>query len=168
MSKILVSYLSRTGNTQKVAQAIHDALEGDKAIKPYTVVEDGEVDSYDLVFIGFPVHAHSVPPRMEDFLREIPKGEKIALFCTHGSLTGTHLSREALQHASVLASRAKILGTFSCRGKVAPEVLETLSKSPEHHAWAEMAVTARTHPDENDLEDARAFARWVQTVHAQT
>lgn len=168
MSKILVTYMSQTGNTQKIAGAIHEALAGEKVIKPYTDVEEKEINSSDLVFIGFPVQAHGVPPRMEEFLRRIPKGKKIAIFCTHGSFSGTHLSREALQHAAVLAARAKVLGSFSCRGRVAPEVMETLSKSPEHHAWAEMAATARAHPDEHDIEDARAFARWIQTVHAQS
>ena len=37
----------------------------------------------------------------------------------------------------------------------------------EHEAWADMAATAATHPDESDLEDARSFARWIQTLGAQ-
>ena len=86
---------------------------------------------------------------------------------THGSLTGSQLSREALEHAFVLASMAKVLGSFSCRGKVSPEALDVLMKSPEHMAWAEMAASARNHPDQNDLEDARAFARWVITLYSQ-
>jgi hypothetical protein len=59
------------------------------------------------------------------------------------------------------------LGTFTCRGKVSSEALEVLSKSPEHAAWTEMAASARSHPDENDIKDAQAFARWVLTLYAQ-
>jgi len=162
MSKILVTYFSHTGNTKKIAEAIYESLEGEKTIKPLEEIQD--IKNFRLIFIGFPVHSHSVPFQIEDFLKKIPQGKKIALFSTHGSHTGSRLSREALEHAATLASQAKILGTFSCRGKVSPEALEILNKSPEHKAWIEMAASSHTHPDENDLEDAVSFARWIITL----
>ena len=162
MQKILVTYFSKTGNTKKIAETIYETLEGEKEIKPLEEVE--AIDHYNLIFIGFPVHAHSVPYKVEVFLRKIPPNKKIALFSTHGALTGSRLAREAIEHAVVIASQAKVIGTFSCRGKVSPEALEVLSKSPEHEAWADMAASARPHPTERDLEDARAFAKWVTTL----
>ena len=163
--KKLVTYFSITGNTKKVAEAIYETLEGDKEIK--TIEDCPKLEEYSLVFIGFPVHSHSVPYKVETFLKNIEQGKNIALFSTHGSLTGSRLSREALEHAAVLASKAKVLGSFTCRGKVSPKALEVLMKSPEHMAWADMAASARNHPDENDLKDAQAFARWVLTLHSQ-
>jgi hypothetical protein len=77
------------------------------------------------------------------------------------------LSREALEYAGVLVSKTKMLGSFSCRGKVSPQALEVLMKSPEHVAWAEMAPSARNHPDQFDIEDARVFARWILTLYSQ-
>jgi len=165
MSKILVTYLSQTGNTKKIAETIYENLEGNKTIMPVDEVK--EIEDYSLIFIGFPVHSHSVPFKIERLLKKIPQGKKIALFSTHGSLPGGHLAREALEHAAVISSKAKILGTFSCRGKVSLAALEVLSKSPEHRAWAEMAASAPTHPDERDLEDARSFAKWVMILSAQ-
>ncbi len=165
MSKILVTYISWTGNTKKVADAIFEVLGGDKTIK--TMDEAQILDEYDLIFIGFPVHAHSVPFKTEELIKRIPPGKKIALFSTHGSLTGSRLARQALEHASILAPSSKILGTFTCRGKVSLQALEVLSKSPEHKAWAEMAASAQTHPDEHDLEDARSFAKWIMTLSLQ-
>mgnify|MGYP001045513675 CR=1 FL=1 len=164
MSKILVIYFSQTGNTKKVAEAIYQALEGDKVIKAVNEVQ--EVDEFHLMFIGFPVHSHGVPFKIERLLKQIPQGKKIALFCTHGSHTGSRLSREALEHAVTVASKAKILATFSCRGRVSHAALEALSKSPEHIAWTEMAASAQSHPTEGDLEDASSFARWVITLSA--
>ena len=82
-------------------------------------------------------------------------------------MTGSRLSREALEHASILIAGAKLLGTFSCRGKVSMKALEVLMQSPEHEAWADMAASAATHPDASDLEDARSFARWIVTLGAQ-
>lgn len=165
MAKTLVTYFSRTGNTKLVAEAIGEALSGDKAIKP--MAEAGDLTPYRLVFAGFPIQAHSVPYPVEIFLKSIPEGKKVALFSTHGSVTGSRLSREALEYASVLVSKARLMGTFSCRGKVSVRALEVLMQSPEHEAWADMAASAATHPDESDLEGARAFARWIVTLSAQ-
>jgi len=165
MSKILVTYFSLTGNTKKIAESIHSVLEGDKKIEPVDDVQ--ELDDYTLVFIGFPVHSHSVPFKIEMLLRRIPEGKKIALFSTHGAIKGSRLSQEAIEHAAVTASKAKILGIFSCRGKVSSKAQEVLSKSPEHTLWAEMSVSAQTHPNEADLEDARTFARKIVTLSHQ-
>lgn len=165
MRKILVTYYSLTGNTKKIAEAIFEPLEGEKTIKP--LEEVNETGNYNLIFVGFPVHSHSVPYAVEKFLRTIPPGKKLALFSTHGSHTGSRLSREALEHAVVLAARVKVLGTFSCRGKVSRDAMEKLKKSPEHSLWTEMAASAHTHPDKDDLEEARAFARWIQAIASQ-
>lgn len=167
MSKTLVTYHSLTENTKKVAEVIWESLEGEKAIKPLRDVTPEELGQFTLLFVGFPVHSHSVPYCVEEFLKAIPKGEKTAFFCTHGSLTGSQLSRAALEYAVVLAAGAKILGTFSCRGRVSSDTLETLIKSPEHHVWTEMAASANSHPDESDLEDTRTFARQILTLSYQ-
>jgi len=164
MSKILVTYFSRTGNTKKVAEAIFDAIRGDKVLKPMNEVEDSSL--YQLIFAGFPVQTHTVPYQAELFLKKIPPGKKVALFSTHGSVTGTDLSRQALEYAAVLVSKAKLIGTFTCRGKVSMKALEALAQFYEHEAWAEMAASAATHPDDHDLSEARAFAERVLTLSA--
>ncbi|MBP1661388.1 MAG: hypothetical protein H6P95_2580 [Candidatus Aminicenantes bacterium] len=165
MAKTLVTYFSRTGNTKLVAEAIYEALPGDKTIRP--IAEASDLAPYSLLVVGFPVQAHSVPYPAEVFLKTIPEGKNVALFSTHGSVTGSRLSREALEYASILIAKAKLIGTFSCRGKVSMKALEILMQSPEHEAWADMAATAATHPDASDLEDARSFARWISTLSAQ-
>lgn len=165
MAKILVTYFTRTGNTKLVADAIFEAFAGDKTLKP--MAEAGDLAPYQVVFAGFPVQTHSVPYPAEIFLKTIPEGNKVALFSTHGSVTGSRLSREALEYASVLLAKAKVIGTFSCRGKVSMKALEILMQSPEHEAWADQAASAATHPDPSDLEDARSFARWIMTLGTQ-
>jgi flavodoxin len=162
MYKVLVTFYSKTGNTRKVAEAIYEALPDIKTIKPVEEVQ--QIDEYNLMFVGFPVHSHSVPFKVEKFLRSIPEGKKIALFSTHGSLTGSRLSREAIEHAVVVAYQAEVVSTFSCRGKASQEALEVLRSSPEHEAWVDMAASASAHPNEHDLEEARAFARWALTL----
>lgn len=167
MSKTLVTYVSQTGNTKSVAEAIYAAVEGEKAINPIEHIMAEDLTEFSLIFIGFPVHSHSLPFKAESLIKSLPPKKKIALFSTHGSLTGGHLAREALEYAAVVSAHTQILGTFSCRGKVSMHAMDVLRKSPEHKAWAEMAASARSHPDDSDLADARSFAKWVQTLFAQ-
>jgi flavodoxin len=160
--KILVTYFTQTGNTEKVARAIYGVIGAQKEILSIDKVKDP--GGYDIIVCGFPVHAHSVPLPVEHFIKMIPPGRKIALFATHGSLRGGELAATAIEHAASLASKLKVLGTFGCRGKVDPKVIETLLKKPEHRAWAETAKSAAIHPDEADLEDARHFAKKVTAM----
>jgi flavodoxin len=160
--KALVTYFSQTGNTEKVARAIYDAIQ--TADKDFVEISDvRDVESYDLVFCGFPVQAHSVPPKVEAFLEDLPEGTKVALFGTHGSLRGGELAVQAFYHAITITPKLRILGTFGCRGKVKRNLLEALMKKPENIAWANEAQGATGHPDQADLEDAAEFARTMIT-----
>ncbi len=167
MNKTLVAYFTRTGNTRTVAEAVFSALDGEKDIRPLDQVTS--LDAYDLVLVGFPVQMHSVPYPVEQFIKSIPARKKVAFFCTHGSLPGHRLSREAIEYAVVLAPQAKVLGTFCTRGKLSVQALETLGKSPQHQEWTEMSASAGTHPDAGDLEEARIFARQMKllALHAR-
>jgi len=48
--KVLVAYVSRTGNTKKVAEAIFQGMQEEKEIKELQNV--GNLEGYDLTFIG--------------------------------------------------------------------------------------------------------------------
>jgi len=157
--KALVAYHSKTGNTEKLARAIYAALHVEKEIYPLREIQSFE--GYDIIFIGFPVQAHSVPPAVIPFFKNLPVGQPIALFCTHGSLRGGQLPKQALEQALGLAARAKVLGTFGVRGAVDPKVIDALMKQLEHQAWAEEALGAQGHPDEADLADGREFAKGI-------
>jgi len=154
--KVLVTYYTQTGNTEKVAKAIYDAVAAQKEILP---VAQAVPAGYDLVFCGFPVHAHSVPGKMAEFIKGLPKGQKVAFFATHGSLRGGQLPRQAFDSAAGLAAGLKVLGQFGCRGKVDPKVIDALVKKPEHKAWAEEARGADGNPDAADLQEAAEFAQ---------
>ena len=155
--KALVAYYSQTGNTEKVARAVYDGINlPGKDIIP--IKEAGAVEGYEVIFCGFPVQAHSVPDKVEFFLRQIPNGKKIALFATHGSLRGGHLAITAFYKALSLTSKQTVLGTFGCRGRVKSEIIDALLNKAEHREWALEARGAIEHPDEADLEDAKDWA----------
>lgn len=155
--KALIAYYSDTGNTQKVAHAISEAVDFDKDIRKISDVMDWK--GYDIIFMGFPVYAHSVPEKAAMQIAKIPEGQKVAFFSTYGSLSDGILPKQAFEHALGLSVKLTVLGHFGCRGKVAEAVIEALITNPQHKAWAEEASGAMRHPDENDLADARAFGK---------
>lgn len=154
--KVLVTYFSETGNTEKLAKAIFEAVDtSKKEILP--IQEVGGVEGYDVIFLGFPVHAHNVPGKVEAFAKKLPEGQKVAYFGTHGSMKGGELAITAFHHALGIAKNAVVLGTFGCRGKVKQKVIDGLMEKLEHQAWVQEAQSAAGHPDEADLEDAREW-----------
>jgi flavodoxin len=157
--KVLIAYFSQTGNTEKVSRAIHDAVNVDADVVPIGHVKD--VSEYDLIFCGFPVHIHSVPEKVQSFIKMLPQGKKLALFSTHGSMRANEKATTAIEHAVSLASKVVVLGTFSCRGEVNPKIIETLAKEPTNRPWCEEAQGALGHPDKADVADAEEFARKI-------
>ena len=156
--KTLVTYYSESGNTEKVAKAIYESLEAtDNEITKIT--EEKNFDDYDVIFVGFPVHSSSVPPKAEKCIKRIPEGKMLALFGTHGSLQGGPLAISAFHYAITLAPGANIIGTFGCRGEVKASLLEGLMNKAEYRFWALEAQSAAGHPDDADFEDAKQFAK---------
>jgi len=158
--KVLVTYFSQTGNTQKLAKAIFEAIESsEKEILP--IQEVTAVEGYDIIFIGFPVQSHSVAGKVEAFVKRLPDGQKVAYFATHGSMRGGELAVTAFYDALGISKNAKVLGTFGCQGKVNQKILDDLIEKPEHRAWAREALSAISHPDAADLEDG---CEWVKEI----
>jgi flavodoxin len=160
--KVLVAYDSDTGNTQKVADAIYDAI-GESEKEICLAKEASNLSDYDLIFCGFPVQSMGLPEKMEAFVKELPEGKNVAFFATHGSLRGGPLAITAFYAALSLSKNLKVMGTFGCRGVVKEAIVDALLKKAEHRGWALEAQSAVGHPDEADLEDAKAFATDMMT-----
>jgi flavodoxin len=154
--KALVTYFSESGNTEKLAQAIYEGVNA--SAKEIAPVSEANANEADVIFVGFPVHASSVPTKVEKFIKDIPQGKMVAFFVTHGSLRGGQLAITALHYALSLALKLSVLGTFGCRGQVKPEIIEALLQKPEHKGWAMEAQSAADHPDDADLKDGKEFA----------
>lgn len=59
--KVLIAYHSVSGNTKKVAEAIHKEIKAEKELKVLSDVKD--LKGYNLSFIGFPIHAYGPAKR---------------------------------------------------------------------------------------------------------
>jgi len=109
--KILIVYLSRTNNTKAIAEIIHENVGGTLVAlelkNPYPenykatveqVVKENEtgflpplkttidnIETYDVVFVGFPTWGMKLPPPMKSFLKQYDlSGKTVVPFNTNG------------------------------------------------------------------------------------
>ena len=157
--KVLVAYMSRTGNTKKVAEAIYDTLPQPKEIKR---VEDvTSLEGYDLSFLGFPIHASGPDKKVKTFLETHVKDRSIALFITHAAPEGAPPLQEWIQKFKDAALGADIIGIFDCQGQ-ASRLIKTIMLLNRNSGVRASARSSQGQPDATRLERARTFA--VETI----
>ena len=138
-TKSLVAYFSRTGNTREIASQIHEEVGGDifeiKTINPYPgdynecvkrakqELEKGDrpelkttvknIESCDVVFVGYPNWWSTLPAPVVTFLSRYDLSGKIIVpFCTH---EGSHLGR-SVTDITKLCPRSNIRAGLAVRG----------------------------------------------------
>jgi flavodoxin len=184
--KILVTYYSETGNTAKIAEDIDKELvaAGHKvdlmaiagAAEPGAIAPD-TLSAYDLVFLGSACHDADLAKPVKAFLEGVPPSPafKLAGFVTHASYTPEGGDRQQEVHER-WASRCALsfrqasqdkgfdfVGYFGCQGAPSPPIEQFIRNTivTEEAEWQEYIHEVRNHPDEDDLRDAREFARGV-------
>jgi flavodoxin len=137
--KILVAYFSWNGNTRVIANQIHQSVGGDifeiKTVNPYpkeyrptTEVAKQEqeanarpalstqvngMDSYDVVFVGYPNWWGTLPMALFTFLEQYDfSGKAIIPFCTH---EGSALGRSVID-IKKLCPQSTVLEGLAIRG----------------------------------------------------
>jgi len=161
--KTLVTYSSKTGNTGKVATAIHQAIP-DADIFPMEQAPDP--NDYDLVFAGFWVDKGTADQKAGEYLHRIC-GKPVALFATLGAYPDSDHARESLDNAAALIPSCTVLDRFICQGAIDPKLISWMSQLPPEHPHAPDAARikrwkdAESHPDETDLHNARIWAARV-------
>lgn len=136
-TRVRVFYYSKTGNTRKVAEAIASEMKADAV----DVVKHG--GSYgmrdcDLLFVGSGIYWFKAGNEMVKFLESLApsEGKHAAVFATHGS-RDDHIA----QMKRILEGKGlKVVGEWSCPGQ-------------------EFAMVNRGRPNEEDLKEARVFAK---------
>jgi flavodoxin len=163
--KVIVTYMSQTGNTKKVAETIFQEIKGKKEIKPMSEVNS--LDGYDLAFIGLPIQAYQPAGDAKSFLEQHVEGKNIALFVTHAAPEGNPDIREWLERCKAAAAGAKILGVFDCQGELSQVIADFMSNSGDPslvEAAKERSLTVGQ-PDATRLKKARNFAREIMKKH---
>jgi flavodoxin len=157
--RTLVAYMSKTGNTRRVAEAIHGELGCEKEIKSIDSVTD--LGAYDLAFLGFPMHQYGPDKKTREFLeRNCTKGKKVALFVTHASPEDYQELPEWLAKFRQAAADAEIVGFFNCQGELAKGVKFIMKVAPSKRLRSMAKLDNSVgQPDAGRIERARAFAR---------
>ncbi|WP_254087930.1 flavodoxin family protein [Dawidia cretensis] len=139
--KILVVYLTRTNNTKAIAEIIHakigGTLVGLELQNPYPedykatvaqVAKENEtgflpplktrienIESFDLIFVGFPTWGMQLPPPMKSFLKQYDlSGKTIVPFNTNGGY-GIGSTFDTVKQ---LCKNSTIMEGFSMKGGV--------------------------------------------------
>ena len=123
--KVLITYLSQTGNTKQIAEAIHQEASGSHEADLKTVEEISADDfaGYDLVFVGSPIHGNGLAGPISELMNALPDGPsfKLAGFVTHASSAyekeGFDQGMQSLEDISTSKNIA-YLGVFDCEGRI--------------------------------------------------
>jgi flavodoxin len=160
--RTLVAYSSRTGNTKQLAEAIFAILPAPKMLS--AIEEAPEPDDFDFIALGFWIDRGWPDAKSQRYMRTL-KGQRIALFGTMGSYSDPDSALACLEHVKqIVATDNELLGSFLCQGKIAPDVIDMLSKTrPMTAARKAMFQEAAQHPTPEDLREAQESFRTILT-----
>ncbi len=165
---VLITYMSQTGNTRKIAEAIHREMSGSFSadIKPLDSVTSEELTGYGLIFVGSPCHAGDLANDVKAFLGGIEKNPpyKIAGFITHAAPLYGKKDFEKCQVSFESISNLKnaaFVGFFHCQGFLTETLHRMIkeSRNLDNDEWKKMVSNMEGHPDEEDVNRAEEFAR---------
>lgn len=159
--KVLVTYMSNTGNTKKVAEAIYEGIEVEKEIKPIDHVES--IEDYDISFLGFPIKQCGPDKKTSRLLaKHCVNGRKVVLFITHAAPEDSPDLPAMLDKFMEAAAGADIIDMFDCQGELSKTVKRIMSIMPnaDLRRWAREDCS-KGQPDQTRINRARAFSRDV-------
>ncbi len=144
--KGLVLYYSQTGNTRKVAQAIHKGMSPllkQCDLRTLSEVRPEDLNNYDLIGLGSPVWCGAETPNVRKFIERLPEqhGKHLFSFNTHGVMPEQYFPTVIRR----LTGRGfTVIGMRDWYG----DGLFQLAPSP-YYTYG--------HPDEIDLKEAEEF-----------
>lgn len=144
----IVVYFSQTGNTRKVARAIHEGVKQATGQCDIARMEDTGTEGlagYDLIGLGCPTFARTEPVNVMSFIRRLSplKGKLCFVFSTHGGHPGDVLPSMA---AKLRRQGLRVIGGFNC-------------DASDHIPHYSDPWYTDGHPDEVDLKQAADFGR---------
>ena len=166
--KVLVTYFSQSGNTKRIAEAICEeaARTHEADLKALEELTPEAAAGYDCIFIGSPLHSGSLAEPVKEclgILKPAP-GQKLAGFITHMAPAYPEQDMAAFEAPMKDACREKDIeykGCFDCQGFLAEAIHGAVQKklNMDDAQWAEMVKQMTGHPNSEDVENAKAFAK---------
>lgn len=166
--KVLVTYFSQSGNTEKIANAIWEeaAKAGVADLKKLEELTPDMVAGYDCIFMGSPLHAGSLAAPVKECLSALKatSGQQMAGFITHMAPAYPEQDMAAFEEPMKTACREKGIeyrGCFDCQGFLAEAMHGPVQKKlgMDDETWAGMVKQMSGRPNQEDVDSARAFVR---------
>jgi flavodoxin I len=170
--KVLVTYFSQTGNTEKIAKAIcEEASQANETVlKKLEDVSPGDVAEYDFILIGSPLHSANLAGPVKEFLGSIQagSGQKMAGFITHFAPAYPDQAMDGFTEPIKAACKEKGIeykGCFDCQGALTETLHEMVKKKRNltDEQWVEMVKQMTGRPNEEDEGRAKAFTKELFT-----
>ena len=178
--KILITHFSQTGNTAKIACAICEELSSQNHevyLKEISEITSDSLATYDLVFLGSACHDSDLAKPAKRVLERIASlpPYKLAGFVTHATQMPEEGEREQELHEKWAGNcirtfhrvseekQIEFLGYFHCQGAPSPPIEAFIHNTivTDKDEWETYVEEVKKHPDEEDLQKARGFARHV-------
>lgn len=166
--KVLVTYFSQSGNTEKIARAICEeaAKAGDADLKKLEELTPDMVAEYDCIFMGSPLHSGSLAAPVKECLSVLKatSGQQMAGFITHMAPAYPEQDLDAFIDPMITACREKGIqykGCFDCQGFLAESMHGPVQKKldMDDAQWAEMVKAMTGRPNQEDVDNAKAFVK---------
>ena len=129
MKKVLVLYYSRTGNTEKMANAIAQSIQASSNIEVELNfhVAPESLSSYDALIVGAPTYHHDMPADFKNLFEDV-----------------------AVKGVNLKGKLAVAFGSFGWSGEAPKMILEILKNKFEMQVL-EPPLLVRYTPDQNSL-----------------
>jgi flavodoxin len=168
MMKVLITCFSQTGNTQQLAEVIHELVSESNEVDLKKVEETtaDQFDGYDLVFVGSPIHAGGLAGPVKELLEALPENPsfKLAAFITHASFAYESAGFDkGIQSLDDITKGKGItyLGSYDCQGRLSDELKPIVkqSRNVPDEEWDKRMAEVDQHPNDEDLQKAMDFAK---------
>lgn len=168
--KVLVTYFSQSGNTEKIAKAIQEeaGANNEAVLKKLEEIRTEEVAGYDFIFIGSPLNSGSITAPVKECLASLQatSGQKLAGFITHFAPAYPEQDMDGFVEPIKEACKEKGIeykGCFDCQGYLADAMHAPVQKMMNltDEAWAGMVAQMTGRPNDEDVANAKEYAKTV-------
>jgi flavodoxin I len=178
--KILITHFSQTGNTAKVARAVYEAVSSrghEVDLREINEVTVESLNEYDLIYLGSACHDTDLAKPVKRLLERIGGSPpfKLAGFVTHATQMPEESegARELYErwagnciqtfHRVSEEKQIAFLGYCHCQGAPSPPIETFIHNTilTDDGQWETYIGEVREHPNKEDLQEAKEFARQV-------
>jgi len=139
MPKVLIVYYSRTGNTERMAKAVAEAIrgvEGVEVVLKYHVNAE-ELAEYDAIIVGTPTYHHDTVSGMKDLFENA-----------------------ATKNVDLKGKVGATFGSYGWSGEAPKLILEIMENKFEMQIIKPPLLVKYT-PDQTGLEECREFGKTI-------